>query len=130
MSYPDTPAPIVFFDGQCPLCRREIEYYKTLDGADHLRWVDLHNDKGMLKRHGLDKQSAMERFHVLDAGDQWQTGAYGFIEMWSHLPRWRVLARTLKRLKLASLLDWAYGHFARWRLGKRCAEGQCQMPEQ
>ncbi len=34
----------------------------------------------------------MQRFHVLDADGCWQTGAAGFIELWTHLPYYRMLA--------------------------------------
>ena len=30
----------VFFDGSCPICSKEINFYKMRAGADELSWVD------------------------------------------------------------------------------------------
>jgi len=36
------PAPLtVFYDGACPLCRREIAFYQRLDRAQRLVWRDV-----------------------------------------------------------------------------------------
>ena len=32
--------PRVFFDGACPLCAREIEFYQKQEGASRIAWVD------------------------------------------------------------------------------------------
>ncbi len=41
------PAPpptrlMVYYDGQCPVCRREIALYRRLDTAGAVAWRDLH----------------------------------------------------------------------------------------
>ena len=115
----------VFFDGGCPLCSREIAHYRRLKGADTVNWVDIRQREDELYSHGLTLNQAMSRFHVLDRKGNWQTGAYGFIEMWEQLPAYRWLSRLLRRLYLVPLLDFAYGHFARWRLKRSCDENTC-----
>ena len=35
------PQVTLFWDGGCPLCRREIAYYKTLDANGQVDWVDI-----------------------------------------------------------------------------------------
>ena len=116
---------IVFFDGACPLCRREIAHYRRLHGAERLGWIDIAHDSARLADFGLAPATAMARFHVLDRNGQWQTGAWGFAEMWSQLPAYRWLSRVLRGLRLLPLLDRAYGAFARWRLQRRCSSGTC-----
>jgi predicted DCC family thiol-disulfide oxidoreductase YuxK len=122
---PDAVVATVFYDGGCPLCRREIHHYRRLRGAEHLIWVDLSTDDRMLAVHGLERQAAMARFHVLDASGRWQTGAWAFIELWSHLPAYRWLAYLLRALHLEKILDWVYTRFARWRLQRRCDTASC-----
>ena len=31
----------IFYDGSCPLCRREIGFYQKQIGADQLTWQDV-----------------------------------------------------------------------------------------
>ena len=42
----DPVRPMVFYDGGCPLCRREIAHYRRIDSAERLRWVDALNEPG------------------------------------------------------------------------------------
>ncbi len=121
------PKPVVFFDGGCPMCRREIDHYRRLRGADRLEWIDISRDDAGLARHGLHRSIAMARFHVLDRRGVWQTGAWGFAEMWSHLPTYRWLARIVRTLRLLPLIDRAYVGFAAWRLRRRCNADTCEV---
>lgn len=115
----------VFYDGECPLCRREIDHYRRLQGAGSLDWIDVTRDDAALAEFGLQRQSAMARFHVIDASGHWHTGAWGFVELWRHLPAYRWVATLLTRLHLVPVLDWAYRRFARWRLQNRCSNNRC-----
>jgi predicted DCC family thiol-disulfide oxidoreductase YuxK len=117
--------PIVFYDGGCALCHREIGYYRRLDRAGRLVWVDISGPGAELERYGITREQAMARFHVLDGLGQWQAGAWGFAELWSHLPYFRALARLVRWLRLEAPADFVYRHFARWRLRRRCASGTC-----
>lgn len=117
--------PIVFFDGGCPLCRREINHYRRMRSAENLTWIDISHPESGLEHYGLDLQLAMRRFHVLDANGNWQTGAFGFAEMWSKLSGYRLLAAVLRFFHLLPLLDFFYVKFAGWRLQRRCDEGAC-----
>lgn len=126
--HPDRPTsarPVVFYDGGCPLCRREIEHYKRRRGADRIEWLDIDAEPQRLGAYGLDQETAMARFHVLDADGRWQTGAWGFVALWSQLPAYRWLARSLSALKLVPLLDRGYRAFAARRLARRCNAGTC-----
>ncbi len=120
---PGAGCSMVFFDGACPLCRREIAHYRRRRGAEGLVWIDIAQEDARLADFGLVRATAMARFHVLDRNGQWQTGAWGFAELWSRLPAYRWLARLLRGLRLLPLLDCAYTAFARWRLQRRCGTG-------
>lgn len=96
-----------------------------LRGAENIEWIDIARNRNRLKGYALDFDEAMARFHVLDTESNWQTGAHGFIEMWLHLPAYRWLALTLKKLRLVVFLDKAYTRFAAWRLRRQCDAGSC-----
>lgn len=119
--------PTVFYDGACPLCSREIKHYQRLRGAERIKWIDASKDSESLDQVGLSKDRAMARFHVLDTDGQWKTGAYGFAEMWSHLPAYRWLGVGTQKLGLLPLMDMAYERFARWRLRKTCTNDNCAV---
>lgn len=116
---------IVFFDGGCPLCRREIEHYQSMRGAEKIKWFDITRNTDRLIDYGINYEMAMSRFHVLNANGLWKTGAYGFYELWKRLNALRWLAFTLHSLHLLPFTDWVYGHFAKRRLKKRCSEQVC-----
>ena len=122
------PAATVFFDGACALCRREIAHYRRLPGADRLSWIDISEAEEVLEQYGLSRDAAMARLHVLDAAGNWQTGAWGFAELWSHLRAYRWLAVILRRSRTLPLLDRGYAHFAQRRLLRRCENGFCAKP--
>ena len=124
-----TRRPRVFYDGGCPLCRREIEHYRRIDRQQRLVWVDITRQSDALRRNGLSYGEAMARFHVLDSSGRWHTGAHGFAELWSHLPYFRWLARATRGLGLLVPLDYLYRHFTRWRASRRCSEGLCSNKE-
>ena len=118
--------PQVFFDGNCPLCRREIDHYRRLRGADAIEWIDIFSDQFNPSLHQLSPQQAMAYLHVRDSFGQWQKGAYGFVEIWRHLPGYRWLGKVLEALRLVAVTDWVYARFASWRLRRRCQNGACQ----
>jgi len=115
----------VFYDGACPLCKREIGHYQSMRGADRIEWVDITRDSVRLREHGLSLDQAMARFHVLQSDGAWQTGAYGFAALWQRLPALRWLALILQRLRLLPVADWLYTRFARHRLKRRCNGAVC-----
>jgi len=118
--------PVVFYDGQCPLCRREILHYRSLRGADRVQWVDITEADQLLSTHGLTRERVMARFHVLDAEGRWHSGAWGFAELWSHLPRYRWIASTLRMMRVLPLVDLTYRPFARWRVRNHCDDRSCR----
>jgi 3-demethoxyubiquinol 3-hydroxylase len=58
------PEITVFFDGGCPLCRREVGIYQRASAGLAVYWQDVNRDDVDLPS-GLDRQAALARFHVL-----------------------------------------------------------------
>lgn len=118
--------PIVFFDGGCPLCRREIGHYQRLDKAGRVDWQAIHADEAPLKPWRIDWGAAMQRMHVVDAQGTIRSGAWAFVVIWRHLPYYRALGSVLWRMPpVVRLMDRVYDWIAvrRWR--SRCADGVC-----
>jgi predicted DCC family thiol-disulfide oxidoreductase YuxK len=121
----DIVRPVVFYDGDCPLCRREIAHYRRMDSANKLHWVDAANEPGILAEHGLSPGRAMAELHVLDAAGHWQRGIDAFLVIWQRLPAYRWLAKLVAVLGLRRPLGFIYRHFAVWRYRQRCRSGTC-----
>ena len=106
-----TPAPLtVYFDGSCPLCRREIAYYRGLPGSEKLAWVDVSDPEQPLGGD-LDCRTALARFHVRDTAGRLHQGGIAFALLWQQLPRWRWAGRLFARPPMSWLLDTAYRLF-------------------
>lgn len=119
----------VFFDGSCPLCRREIAIYRRLEPLGGLRWEDVSRPDARLAP-GLDARAAMARFHVALPGGEVRSGARAFVALWRQLPGWRWLARLASVPGVTPLLEVAYRAFLRIRPGLQRlvspASGNCR----
>ena len=119
------PTPLVFYDGGCPLCAREIAHYRRLDTAGRLQWIDAADTTVSLADYGLTHEQAMAELHVMDTAGHWQRGIDAFVLIWSCLPAYRWLARLVIATRLRRPLAFAYRHFARWRYRRRCNADGC-----
>lgn len=99
----------VYFDGSCPLCRREIAMYRSLPAAQPIDWVDV--SAGAVLGEGLSCEAAMRRFHVRTGDGQLYSGAAAFSVLWRQLPRWRVLGWLTAVPPLSWLAELAYRIF-------------------
>ena len=125
MSLPKT---IMFYDGGCPLCSREIKHYRRLDSAGRIDWIDISCDASLLQAMGVTLETAMARSCIPAsgwlAGDRrlcLRRGLVGtpLLPLAGPSGVWPGLLPPLERL---------YSRFARWRLQRRCREGVCAMP--
>ena len=105
----------VFYDGTCPLCRREIEFYRRRKGAQSLDWVDVSRCAGETVALGLSRAEAMARFHVKRADGELASGGLAFAQLWAALPGFRPLGLVLQWRPLAWLTERAYRLFLKVR---------------
>jgi predicted DCC family thiol-disulfide oxidoreductase YuxK len=114
----------VFFDGECPLCAREISMLRRLDRSRRLDLVDIAAPGFDACPPGLDRDDLMARIHgqrpdgtVVEGMDVFR-GAYAAVGLgWLLAPTaWPGLRR---------LADAAYRWFARNRLRWTGREHAC-----
>ena len=116
----DWQKPVVFYDGGCPLCRREIMHYRRIDDDRKLCWIDIHAHPETLRAYGLTLTEAKQRMHVMESDGRMVSGAAAFVAMWRRLPRYRPLAWAVSLPGIFWLAEQAYSRFARWRWKGRC----------
>ena len=100
----------VYYDGKCPLCRREISIYKGLSSSTEVSYVDIEAANFNCNDLVLEKKQLKSRFHVNKNG-LFLTGGYAFVELWKHYPRLRFLNVIFSSRLMGFLLDKTYNVF-------------------
>lgn len=112
----------VWFDGGCPLCRREIAMMRRLDRRGAIRFVDLDPARSCPLTQPLgstsdtlpDRAVLLARFHAEEDG-QIHDGAAAFAAMWRAIPLLRPLGLAARNRVVLAVLEWSYDHFLRVR---------------
>lgn len=105
-----SPCVEVYFDGSCPMCRREIAVYQNITPDQPISWVDVSKPDTPLPQ-GQSKEQLMARFHTRTAQGELLSGAAAFVHVWGQLPGWRVLAWLAKVPGMLWLMEKAYNGF-------------------
>ncbi|MES2755946.1 MAG: DUF393 domain-containing protein [Pseudomonadota bacterium] len=113
-----TPAAstIVFFDGSCPLCRREISVYRRAMPSAPIEWVDV-SARQFASIAGQRCGDLMARFHVQTADGAMLSGAAAFVALWRLFPGWRWLAKLGSLPGMRHVLELLYRAFLQLRPG-------------
>ncbi len=82
----------VYYDGDCPVCSREVSIYRRLDRAGRIRWQNLAVDLD----DSLDVEAAFRLLHVRDSDGAMHIGFAAHLVMWQSLPGFHLLAWTLR----------------------------------
>ncbi len=105
----------VFYDGACPICTREINYYEKLDSNRNVNWVDItKTDKEMITS-GLTKSQALARFHIMAEDGRLYSGGTAFAKLWTQLPYFKYLGYLFQYPPMSWILDIVYVIFLRVR---------------
>lgn len=105
----------VYFDGACPLCRREIAHYQRRASALPIAWVDAAACDPAALGTDLPRSAALSRLHVRTADGALVSGAAAFAALWARVPgyRWLAAVATLRPAMVA--MEAAYRAFLRLR---------------
>ena len=109
------PILTVYHDGACPLCSREIAFYRRQPGAAAINWVDVAALDREDIAEDLTRDTALARFHVRQADGTLVSGAAAFQRLWAALPPFRLLGRIADWPVIRPVLEWGYRHSLRIR---------------
>ena len=101
----------VWFDGGCPLCRREIALMRRLDRKGAIDFIDLESGDVDCP---VDRADLLRRFHARENG-QVVSGAAAFAAMWRAIPRLRPLGLAARSPLVLAGLERLYVAFLRIR---------------
>ncbi len=101
----------VLYDGACPLCEKEIAFYRARKGAEHIMWRDVSRDGVGKDAPGVSREEALARFHIVRADGSVVSGGAAFSSLWMALPGFRWLGRLMSGRAMLGFLNWSYNRF-------------------
>jgi predicted DCC family thiol-disulfide oxidoreductase YuxK len=103
---------IVWHDGGCPLCRREIALMRRLDRRGAIEFVDVTATQEAACP--IDRVELLARFHASENGVL-LSGAAAFAAMWRAIPMLRPLGMAARAPFALAALELFYRAFLRLR---------------
>ena len=101
-----------WYDGSCPLCRREITLMRRLDRRGAIEFIDV--VQAASAACPIDRADLLARFHVSEDG-QLLSGAAAFAAMWRAIPVLRPLGLVARSPWILAGLERLYVAFLRVR---------------
>ena len=125
----------IFFDGGCPLCRREVDFLQSRNQKGHLGFIDINSsDFSLDLKYGITYKQAMERIHALKIDGSIIKDIKVFQEAYDLIGLGWIYAPT-KLPILDKFIEFIYGLWAKYRLKitfrpsieKLCSERGCKL---
>jgi predicted DCC family thiol-disulfide oxidoreductase YuxK len=128
----------LYFDGDCPLCAREIKLLRARAAPDQLLLVDISAPAFDAQSLGFTREQMEASLHARFDDGTWVTGLDATLWSWraAGLGRW---AAPLGWRPLRPLLTLGYRLFCRWRPhlawlphpdgSRRCREDSCAIAD-
>jgi len=104
-------AETVYYDGDCPLCQREIAWFKRQSGGEKILWVDVNCITTETILPGLSKTDALKRFYVRLSDGSIVSGSKAFISVWKVIERLKPFAKILDKKIILFFLEKLYNGF-------------------
>ena len=131
----NTPKLTIFFDGGCPLCKREVDFLQSKNQKGALRFIDINtSDFCSDLKYGITYKQAMDRIHAMKSDGSVIKDIKVFQEAYSLIGLGWIYAPT-KLPILDKFIEFIYGLWAKYRLKitlrpsieKLCAEKGCDL---
>ena len=126
MIYGATKMISVYYDGGCPVCVREIGWYRCFEGQGKIEWVDITSHADELKSLGIDPEEALLELFVKDQNGCILRGIDAFVLLFQQVMMLRPLAWLLaipvSRPWIKALYNWSTRRRLKkaGRLPKKC----------
>lgn len=123
----------IFYDGTCPLCRKEMDALRLYDEGEQLVLVDINSD-AFSAHPDIDPQKAMTILHAKDDTGSVLLGLDVTAAAWKAVGK-KPWVQCLRWPVIRWFADWSYILFAnnRYRLSwlltgqARCQDGACKI---
>ena len=118
----------VFYDGECPLCLREIKMLRWMDRREQIRFTNIADSSFSSEDYGKTMQEFMDEIKGRLPDGTWIIGVEVFRRLYAAVGLGAIVALT--RLPgVSHSLDFGYRIFAknRLRLTGRCNAEGCKL---
>jgi predicted DCC family thiol-disulfide oxidoreductase YuxK len=105
---------LVWFDGGCPLCRREVALMRRLDRRGAVRFLDLDGETDGQATCPMPREDMLAQLHALEDG-RLLSGAAAFAAMWRAIPLLSPLGQAARAPWVLGGLERLYRLFLRVR---------------
>jgi predicted DCC family thiol-disulfide oxidoreductase YuxK len=132
---PQSPNPIILYDGVCALCNRFVHFILKRDSRDRFRFTSLQSDfaVNLLRHHGVAPQNLDTVYLVLDQGQPNERlvarSDAGLVILREIGGVWAAL-EALLRLMPTPLREWGYNAIARNRYRIFGKYDRCPLPQE
>lgn len=118
----------VFYDGDCPLCQREINLLKRWDRREKILFTDISAPEFRPVDYGKTLDALMAEIHGRLPDGTWIVGVEVFRRLYAAVGLGPLVCIT-RWPGIRGMLDFGYRVFARNRLKLtgRCSSGSCQV---
>lgn len=118
----------VFFDGDCPLCAKEIRLIRWLDKKKRVQFTDIASPSFSPEEYGKTMKALMDEIHGRLPDGTWILGVEVFRQIYSAIGL-GLLVWPTRIFGVRHLLNGMYQLFAkhRLRLTGRCKKGVCDL---
>ncbi len=104
----------VFYDGACPVCSREIGFYRARTCGEAVEWVDV-SGTGVSLGPDLTRDAALARLHVREPDGTLRHGAAAFGAIWRRVPGFAWAGRLVGWAPAGFVAELGYGLFLKVR---------------
>ena len=109
---------IVFYDSECGLCFKKINYYCKIVPRNRIIWQGIMQFSEGLEKWGTSRLESLKQFHAIDNSGRVYRGIDAFMLIWRPLKGWCLLATVIDLPGIRQLANTGYACFARWRFNR------------
>ena len=121
----------VFYDGECPLCRREISMLRWMDRKQRILFTDIAGTSFQPQVYGKNLSELMAEIHGRLPDKTWVIGVEVFRRLYSAVG-FSLIAKVTRLPLLSHALNLGYRLFAKHRLsltGRCKPQGDCKIKQ-
>lgn len=111
---------VVYYDGSCPACIRDRQFYERLagKGGRNVVWFDITGQEASLRERGIDPDQALQELHVEDADGRIHSEMAAYILLMGRVPVLKPLAWLLSLGPIKRPVSALYHRWVQRRLAR------------